>query len=141
VLNLRYHTLGGVVEPGGAILDLVPQDDSLIIEARVNPADIDVVHEGLPARVALIAYKSRTTPQLNGTVRQVSADTLTDERTGERYFVARIEIDREELARLDGIRLAAGMPAEAFIETGRRTLLEYLIQPLTDSFRRAFREE
>lgn len=140
VLNLRYHTIGGVVPPGGAILDLVPDEDRLIVEARVDPTDIDVVRAGLKANVALSAYKSRTTPRLDGTVRQVSADALRDERTGRSYFVARIEVDGEQIAKLEGIRLAPGMPAEAFIETGERTVLDYLIQPLTDSFRRAFRE-
>ena len=141
VLNLRYHTLGGVVPPGGEILDLVPEDDQLIIEAQVSPADIDTVHAGLKAKVALSAYKSRITPQLDGKVLQVSADALTDERTGLTYFAARIEVDRELLEKLDGVQLAPGMPAETFIETGRRTMLDYLIQPLTDSFRRAFRED
>jgi HlyD family type I secretion membrane fusion protein len=141
VLNLRYHTLGGVVSPGESILDLVPEDDRLIVEARVSPTDIDVVHAGLPARVALTAYKGRTTPQLDGEVLQVSADALADNRTGQSYFLARIGIDTEQLRRLSGVALAPGMPAEAFIASGERTLLDYLIQPLTDSFRHAFRED
>jgi HlyD family type I secretion membrane fusion protein len=140
VLNLRYHTPGGVVTPGTAILDLVPQDDRLIIEARVSPADIDVVHAGLPAKVALTAYKSRTTPQLDGKVLQVSADALNDERIGQSYFLARVEVNGDQLAGLGGVQLAPGMPAEIFIETGERTLLDYLIRPLRDSFNRAFRE-
>jgi HlyD family type I secretion membrane fusion protein len=141
VLKLRYFAPGGVIPPGGEILDIVPEDDRLIVEARVSPTDIDVVHEGLSARVVLPAYKSRVTPQVKGEVTRVSADVLADERSGEPYYLARIEIDELELARIDRVRLYPGMPAEAFIVTGERTVLEYLIQPVTESFRRAFREE
>lgn len=153
VLDLRYHTVGGVVPPGGKLLDLVPVEDRLIVEARIKPTDIDVVHIGLSAKVALSAYKTRTTPQLDGRVSHVSADALADDRNrsdrppsmsaspAQNYFTARIEIDASQLARLQGINLSPGMPAEVFIETGSRTLIAYLLQPLTDSFRRAFRED
>jgi HlyD family secretion protein len=141
VLSLRYHTLGGVVPPGGEILDLVPEDGPLVVEVRVFPTDIDTVHPGQPARVALSAYKGRTTPYLDGRVLRVSADALADERTGQHFFRAEIEVDAGQVAVLDTVRLMPGMPVEAFIETGERTLLDYLIQPFTDSFRRAFREQ
>jgi HlyD family type I secretion membrane fusion protein len=141
VLNLRYHTVGGVVPPGGEILDLVPDRDELIVEAKIRPSDIDVVHAGLSAQVALTAYKSRVTPKLDGHVTQVSADALQDERTGQYYFATRIAVDSNELAQLDGVELTPGMQVETFIETGERTMAAYLLQPLTDSFRRAFREE
>jgi HlyD family type I secretion membrane fusion protein len=140
VLNLRYHTVGGVVAPGAPILDIVPGEDRLIVEAKVSPLDIDVVHSGLTARISLTAYKSRTTPQITGSVLQVSADALTEEHTGRSYFLARIAIDPVELAKLPDVTLTPGMPADTFIETGDRTLLQYLIQPIADSFRRAFRE-
>lgn len=130
-----------MVAPGGDILDLVPQDDPLVIDARVSPTDIDVVRAGLPAKVVLSAFKSRTTPQLAGSVTRVSADALTDDRTGAPYYLARVEVDAGELAALDGVRLQPGMPAEALILTGERTLLHYLLQPIEDSFRRAFRED
>jgi HlyD family type I secretion membrane fusion protein len=141
VLNLRYHTLGGIIPPGGEILDLVPEKDRLIIEAKLRPTDIDVVRTGLPVQVALTAYKSRTTPRLNGRVAQVSADALQDQRTGQYHYNANIEIDQDELARLRDIQLYPGMPVENFINTGERTFAAYLMQPLTDSFHRAFREE
>jgi HlyD family secretion protein len=140
VLNLRYHTVGGVVAPGGDILDLVPAGDRLIVEARVSPIDIDAVHAGQKARIALTAYSGRSTPQLDGEVLHVSADALADPNTGQKYFLARVAVDGEQLDKLEGVSLAPGMPADAFIETGHRTVLDYLIQPLTDSFRRAFRE-
>ena len=141
VLNLRYHTLGGVVPPGGEVLDLVPEQDELIVEAKIRPSDIDVVRVGLPAQVALTAYKSRVTPKVDGHITRVSADALQDERTGQYYFAARIEVDPDELAHVEQVELTPGMQVEAFINTGERTMAAYLMQPLTDSFRRAFREE
>jgi HlyD family type I secretion membrane fusion protein len=140
VLDLRYHTIGGVVPPGGDIMDIVPVNERLIVEARLSPIDIDVVHSGLPAKIMLTAYKGRSTPQISGRVLQVSADSLMDEHTRQSYFLARIEVDAGELGKLKHIQLIPGMPAEAFIETGSHTFVEYLMQPLTDSFRRAFRE-
>ena len=141
VLNLRYHTLGGVVPPGGEVLDLVPDQDELIVEAKIKPSDIDVVRVGLPAQVALTAYKSRVTPKVDGHITQVSADALQDERTGQYYFATRIAVDSDALAHLEKVELTPGMQVETFINTGERTMAAYLIQPLTDSFRRAFREE
>jgi len=141
VLNLRAFAPGAVVAPGAALLDLVPQDDRLVVEARVSPTDIDVVHAGLPAKVVLSAFKSRTTPQLDGTVLRVSADALTDERTGQTYYSARVAVDAAQLGALKEVRLQPGMPAETLIVTGERTLLTYLMQPVEDSFRKAFRED
>ncbi len=140
VLNLRHHTVGGVVAPGQPILDLVPEHEPLIIEARVSPGDIDQVRAGLSAKVVLPAFKQRTTPQLEGGVVRVSADVLSDERTGRTYYTAQVAVEPRELERLPGITLQPGMPAEVIIESEARTLLDYLIQPITDSFRHAFRE-
>ncbi len=141
VVNLRHFVAGAVVAPGAAVLDLVPSDDALVIEARVNPTDIDVVHAGLSAKVVLTAFKTRTTPQIDGTVTRVSADALTDERSGQPYYAARVTVDAAQLGALKDVRLQPGMPAETLIVTGERTLLTYLTQPIQDSFRKAFREE
>jgi HlyD family type I secretion membrane fusion protein len=141
VLGLRYHTVGGVVEPAKPILEIVPDSDVLVAEVRVSPNDIDVVHAGLGARVVLSAYKRRNTPQLDGKVLQVSPDVILDERSERGYFAARVGIDRDELAKLEGVRLSPGMPIEVFIRTGERSLLDYIVQPIGDSLRRAFREE
>jgi HlyD family type I secretion membrane fusion protein len=141
VLNLRYFAPGAVVPPGGPILDLVPRDDSLVVEARVRPSDIDVVHAGLSAKIIFSAFKSRTTPQIDGKVTRVTADALKDERTGEFYYLARVSADQAELQKLKDIQLQAGMPAETLIITGERTMLQYLTQPIRDSFRTAFREQ
>jgi HlyD family type I secretion membrane fusion protein len=141
VMNLRFFAPGAVVTSGTPILDLVPLEDRLVIDARLNPSDIDVVHVGLPARVTLTAYHSRTTPRLDGSVTRVSADALRDERNGTSYYQARIEVDAAQLENLRNVRLQSGMPADVLIETGDRTLLRYLLQPIEDSFRKAFRED
>jgi HlyD family secretion protein/epimerase transport system membrane fusion protein len=153
VMNVRFHTVGGVVPPGGEILDLVPDRDKLVLEVKVQPIDIDVVRPDLPATIRFVAYKQRTTPAIDGKVTRVSADTTTDEQRGSSaktgaevgkdapYFLATIEVGPDQLARVPNVKLYPGMPIEAAIVTGQRTLLDFLIQPMTDSFARAFREE
>lgn len=141
IMGLRHFAPGAVVEPGGVILDLIPSDDPLTIDARVSPIDIDVVHAGLPAKVALTALKSRVTPQLDGRVARVSADSFTDEHTGRPYYLVRVVVETEQLRRLGLPPLHPGMPTDTYIVTGEHTLLAYLTQPLVDSFRRAFRED
>jgi HlyD family secretion protein/epimerase transport system membrane fusion protein len=141
VVNLAFKTSGGVIQPGEPILDIVPADDDLLIDARVAPIDIDVVHAGLHAQVHLSAYAQRSLPRIDGIVRSVSADSLRDEQTGMSYYLARVEVDRENLSDLGpNIQLVAGMPAEVLIVTEQRTLLGYLSQPFRDMFRRALRE-
>lgn len=141
VVDLKVFTVGGVVTPGMPLLDIVPQNDPLLIEAQVRPGDIDVVHPGLPASIRLTAYSQRRTPPVEGTVVHVSADKLVDPRTGEPYFTARIKPSAEALAALDEVALTPGMPAEVYITTGTRRAIDYLISPFTDSMRRAFREQ
>ena len=141
VVGLRVHTTGGVVGPGEAMLDIVPSGDSLVVEAKVSPDDIDVVHAGLPAQVRLTAFSARSFIPVAGEVTQVSADHLVDEATGLTYFQARIALDQDSLsAALEGSPLYPGMQAEVMIVTGQRTTLDYLLQPLIQSFNRAFRE-
>ncbi len=141
VVGLRHHTLGGVVNPGAAILDIVPTDDILVVEAKLRPDDIDSVHIGLSAQVRLIAYRQRTTPYVGGKLVRVSADLLVDEATGIPYFEARVEIDRDQLASLTDVTLYPGMPVEVLIETGNRTAMDYLLSPITGGFHKAFREQ
>lgn len=138
MLGLKVKTAGGVIAPGAAILDLVPAEDGLLLEARVRPTDIDEVHAGLKAQVHLLAYKSRTMPRIEGEVREVSADRLTDPQTAEPYFTARILVDAKALP--EGIHLAPGMPAEALIVTSERTMLSYLMAPLRDAMRCGMKE-
>ena len=112
-----------------------------MLEVKVQPIDIDVVRPDLPATVHFVAYKQRTTPVVEGKVTRVSADAVTDERTGITYFLATVEVDTDQLARVPNVKLYPGMPVEAAIVTGSRTMLAFLLQPFTDSFSRAFREE
>jgi HlyD family type I secretion membrane fusion protein len=141
VTDLKYHTIGGVIAPGNPIMDIVPQDEELIIEARIQPQDIDVVQIGLVAKVRLSAFKSKTVPMVMGKVIQVSPDRFTDQMTGMPYFTARVKLDETELKSLNGISLYPGMTADVYIVTGARTFIAYLMSPITDTFRKTFKEE
>ncbi len=141
VVDIKMFTPGGVISPGQPIMDIVPKNDDLIVEARVNPLDIDTVRVDLPAQIHLSAYKSRDVPSLLGKVIYVSADKMTDQKTGEPYFTARVKLDREELAQYPRVSLYPGMPTEVYIVTGQRLAISYMVGPLLDSFRRAFRED
>jgi HlyD family type I secretion membrane fusion protein len=141
VVNRRVHTIGGVINPGEAVLEIVPQAEELLVEARVRKDDIDLVRPGMKAQVRLIAYSQRWTPSVDGTVQTVSADRLEDGRSGESFYVARIEIDPASLAKLPDAELYPGMPADVLIVTGSRTALDYMLSPITSSLARAFREQ
>lgn len=140
VTNLQFSTVGGVIPPGAQVLEIVPQDDKLVIEARVSPNDIDVVHEGLGVNIRVTAFSQRWFAPVKGIVSDVSPDRLTDPE-GRPYFQAMIEIDSESLAEHEGMILSPGMAAQLEIVTGARTILAYLFAPITDSFDRAFREQ
>ena len=141
VVGLRVFTSGGVIAPGQAIMDIVPSDDSLVIEAKVQPDDIDVVRVGLDAQVWLTAYKRSDVPPVTGRVAHVSADQLTDPRTGESFFITRVDVDASTVSALKEITLQPGMPAEVMIVTGERRAMDYFLAPLRDRMRRAFREQ
>ncbi len=141
VLESKVHTVGGVIPAGDAIMLIVPESDNLMVEAKVNPHDIDQVQVGQSAVLRFSAFNLRTTPEINGTVTRVSADTTTDQRTGQNYYTTRIAMTKGEIARLGDIKLIPGMPVEAFVQTGERTVMSYLIKPLQDQFMRAFREK
>ena len=133
------HTVGGVITPGEAIMLIVPEADALTVEAKLAPQDIDQVRVGQTAALRFSAFSQRTTPELDGVVSRVSADLTTDQRTGAAYYVVRITLSESELARLEGLRLVPGMPVEAFIRTGERTVLSYVMKPFTDQITRSFR--
>ncbi len=141
VVNLRFKTIGGVIRAGEAILDIVPNEEALLIEARVSPVDIDVVHPGLSAQVHLTAFARWALPRINGVVKSVSADSILDEKTGQSYYMARVEVNLEEVNILkDIVELLPGMPAEVLIVSRERTFVDYLIEPFRDALRRSFRE-
>ena len=139
IVALKVHTPGGVIGPGEPLLDLVPSDDRLVIDARVDPRDIDVVHAGLRALVRLTAFNQRNLPPLEGIVTSVSADRLSDERTGQAYYLVRVEPD--EILEQAHVAIQPGMQAEVMIVTGTRTALESFLNPISRSLNRAFRED
>ncbi len=140
VLQSTVHTVGGVITAGDAIMMIVPQADDLQVEAKVNPQDIDKLQIGQKTLLRLSAFNQRTTPELNGVVTRVSPDVTTDQRTGQSYYTIRVSLPPEEVARLGDVKLIPGMPVEAFVQTGDRTMLSYLIKPLHDQLMRTFRE-
>lgn len=140
VFDVRVTTLSGVVKGGEPILDIVPSHVPLIIDARVKPSDIDVIKIGMPARIILSAYQQRNMPQLLGTLRSISADRLVEDRTGDAYYLAKIEVPSEEIANLPDVEIIPGMSADIMILTGEATVADYIISPLIGSIRQSFRE-
>jgi HlyD family type I secretion membrane fusion protein len=138
VIKLYVNTIGGVVKPGDLLLELLPTEAGLLIEAHVNPDDIDVVFPGRTAQLRFPALKARTTPTFQGKVEFVSADRLVDRDNQHAYYMARVRMDAKDI---HGLKLYPGMPAEVFIETGERTVIEYLTEPLTDIIAHSWREQ
>ena len=138
--KLSAHTIGGVIRTGDVIMEIVPDADDLLVEARLQPQDIDQVRPGQKAFVRLSAFNQRITPQLAGTVSLVSADTSHDPQTNAAYFTVRVVLPDDERRRLGGLQLVSGMPAEVFMQTGSRTMLSYLLRPITEQMNRAFVE-
>jgi len=148
VVKMRYHTPGGVVEPGRSILDLLPVDENLLIEVKVRPQDIDHVQLEQPATIRFNFMNARSTPMVTGTVVYISADAVPDragfnaslDGAAKEVYLVRLRIDHGETTKIPGFRPIAGMPVEVFIRTGDRTFFEYITKPVKDSFARAFRE-
>ena len=140
VHELSVHTVGGVVTGAEQLMLIVPEEDSLTIQTRVAPTDIDQVTIGRQATLKLTAFNQKETPELKGHVVQVSADVTTDPKTGQSYYVARVEMDEKSRKTVGDLKLIPGMPVEVFMATGERTALSYLAKPFTDQVDRAFRE-
>lgn len=140
VHDMQVATAGGVVTPGGTILQIVPQDRGVEFEIRIDPRQVDQVLPGQSAEVIVAAFDPRSTPRLEGQVVRVSPDTVTDPRTNFDHFRATVAIGPEELARLGDAVLVPGMPVEAYLKTTDRTVAAYLVEPLTNSMRHAMRE-
>jgi HlyD family secretion protein len=141
VHQLTVHTVGGVISSGDPIMLIVPETDSLIVEAKVNPQDIDQLQLGQVALLRFSTFNQRTTPEVYGAVTRISADISTDPRTGLSYYTVRIAMTHEQIAKLGDVKLLPGMPVEAFMQTGDRTVISYLVKPLRDQIVRAFREK
>lgn len=147
VLDLKYHTKGGVIQAGSYIMSIVPHNDQLVIEAMLNPADIDIVKPGLEAIVQVTPFKQRRLMQIKGVVTEVSADAITPKesqqegRNNQSFFLIRVEIPKHELAKFMDQELYPGMPVQVSVKTGTRTPFDYFITPITTSLNKAFRED
>lgn len=141
VHNMSITTLGGVIAPANPIMDIIPDTGRLIIESQVEPSSVDQIYVGQPTTIRLSAFNQRTTPELNGSVIAISANTLVDPVNGFPFYTVKIIIPEDELTRLNGLVLVPGMPAEAFMQTDKRSAINYLLKPATDQLSRAFKEE
>ena len=139
VHQLQVTTLGGVIVPGGTIVEIVPLDQGMDFELRVDPRNIDQVHPGQAAKIVISSFDPQTTPQLRASVASVSPGVLTDPRTGQVYYSVSLAIQPDELALLGTATLMPGMPIEAYLETGDRSVLSYLLHPISAHLRRALR--
>ncbi|MET0671830.1 MAG: HlyD family type I secretion periplasmic adaptor subunit [Xanthobacteraceae bacterium] len=140
VFQSTVHTVGGVITAGDPIMLIVPEADNLTVEAKVAPQDIDQVKIGQIALLRLSAFNQQATPEINGSVTRISADASSDQRTGMTYYTIRIAMPPEEVAKLGEVTVIPGMPVEAFVQTGERTMLSYFLKPLSDQLMRAFRQ-
>jgi len=140
VVGLRVFTSGAVIGPREVLMEIVPEDKTLIVEARLRPEDVNHVRQGSLADVRLTAYKQRATPLVEGKVTYVSGDRLTDSATGATFYVVHVNVPEDALAAAGNLRMQAGMPAEVYIRTDSRTAFDYLVSPVTAYFRRGMRE-
>lgn len=141
VHQLAVHTVGGVASQNEPLMLIVPEAERLIVEARIQPSDIDQVHKGQPVRVRFTAFNQRTTPEVWGTLFRVSGDLSRDQQTGAFFYTGGVTFEADELReKLRGLKLIPGMPADAFIRTGERTFASYIVKPLTDQMQRSMRE-
>lgn len=142
IQNLKVHTVGSVIRAGDVLMELVPEDEELLINARVSPRDIDNVSAGLETEVRFTAFQTRMTPIMLGSVQSVSNDVITPENPQEMpYYLARIEVDEKDIPEEIAGRLTAGMPADVIITTGERTVANFVVSPLVDAVRKSLIEE
>lgn len=145
VVGLTVFTIGGVAAPGQTLMEIVPDTRKLVIQAQVNPGDADDVYQGQKAQIRFLSVHDATLPMIEGTVRTISADRLNDEKSGQSFFMAEIEVPAEELDRVRSVlgqgRLRPGLPVEAVLAARKRTALDYLLEPLTVHFWRSLREQ
>jgi membrane fusion protein, epimerase transport system len=140
VVGSTVHNVGGVISPGELIMEIVPDNEQLIVEARIQPQDIEHVKEGQPASVRLIGFNRRVTPSVDGKVTYVSADSLTDRASNTPYYLAKIEVDLKAKRDTADLQLQPGMPTQVMVITGERTVIDYILSPITDGIARALRE-
>lgn len=142
IQNLKVHTVGSVIRPGEVLMELVPEDEELIVNARVSPIDVDNVAVGLMTEVRFTAFKTKLIPIMLGTVDTVSGDVITPDNANEQpYYLARITVDENDIPAEIKDRLSAGMPADVVITTGERTVIDFIASPLMDAVRKSMIEE
>jgi HlyD family type I secretion membrane fusion protein len=139
--EITINTIGGVITPAQKLLTIVPMNAALQVEVKVQPTDIDQIYMGQDVKLRFSAFSARETPELGGLVAFISPATSTDPANGQTFYTVQVEIADGELAKLNGKKLVPGMPVESFIQTESRTALSYLLKPMIDQFRRAFREQ
>ncbi len=140
ILGLKIHTLGGVIAPANPIMDIVPQNENLTIEAHIRPLDVDAILPNMLANVRFSSFKAKTTPELIAKVNDISADIITDTK-GDSYYLAKLTLVEGENAKLHQLTVIPGMPVEVYVNAGTRTLMQYLFDPLAGVFRRGMRED
>src|SRR5262249_35748675 len=140
VIDLAAHTVGGVIAPVGRVLDIVPGNDELAVEAQVRPVDISDIRVGLPADIRFPAFKRSTTPTIRATVSLVSADRVIEPRTNAAYYLVRVTVPSGERRKLAGLELVPGMPAEVMLRKSEHTLADYLLGSIGDTIQKALRE-
>lgn len=141
VHEMQVTTVGGVVSPGGTIMQVIPSDEGVEFELKLEPRYIDQVHVGQKAQVVFPSFDPRATPRVDGHVTAISPTSVVDQATGQSFYRLELSITPEEIARLGDVEFLPGMPVEAFLETGDRSALSYLLHPLTAQLNRAFREK
>lgn len=141
VLDMKVHTIGGVVSAATPLLDIVPAQSELVIEAKVDTRDIDRLELGKTADIRFSAFNQATTPVIEGTLTRISADSLVEERTGDQYYLVRVKVTEDGMKKLGNRKLQPGMPAEVLINAGDRTMLQYLLKPARNMFAESLIEE
>lgn len=141
VLDMKVHTIGGVVSAATPLLDIVPEASELVVEAKVDPKDIDRLKLGKAADIRFSAFSAATTPVIEGNLVRISADRLTDEHSGDPYYLVRVKVSEDGMKKLGNRKLQPGMPAEVLINAGERTMLEYLLKPASNMFAQSLIEE
>jgi membrane fusion protein, protease secretion system len=141
VVGLTVFTNGGVVSPGFNMMDVVSLDDALVVEGQVPVHLIDKVHVGLTVEMMFSAFNQNRTPHVNGEIKVVSGDRLTDPKTGMPYYIVRAQVTPDGMKKLKGLKVRPGMPVDLFIKTGERSMLNYLTKPIMDRAHNAMREE
>jgi HlyD family secretion protein len=141
VLNQTVFNENAVIRPAEPVMFVVPNETSLVVDASIEPTNINQVYPGQAARLRFSAFNQRTTPEIDGLLERVAPDALTNEQTGMSYYTAEVSITEEGLRQLEGLTLVAGMPVEVFLQTGDRSPLSYFMRPFTDYFARSMRED